>query len=106
MTEIETIKNMKKYIIGILFTLFIMTGCEKIYNEDPYIKESERLLVLEKAKTDTTSIYLESDNKFFVVKEGKIVKSGLLDILAVGATIIMVLVAFVIGLVAGLSSRQ
>ena len=50
----------------------IFTSCEVI-KSDPTLKESERIGVLEKAKTDTLNIYIEMDKKVYVVRENNIV---------------------------------
>lgn len=45
-------------------------------DDNPKLKESERIAVIMKAKTDTTSLFIQMDDKNYVVKEGAIIKAG------------------------------
>lgn len=60
---------MKKLLfIGIIFLLI---GCDSpTFTSDPSLKESERIAVLEKAKTDTTTILIKMDDKLYIVEKG------------------------------------
>ena len=62
---------MKKLVfIGIIF---LLSGCNNpTFKEDPSIKESERIAVLEKAKTDTLSIIIKIDDNLYIVEKGVI----------------------------------
>jgi hypothetical protein len=61
---------MKKliFIIGI----FLLTSCGDKFAPDPYLKESERIAVLEKAKTDTLTTIVEMDKNLYIIKDNKI----------------------------------
>jgi len=64
---------MKKLLILGLFALFLSSCDSDTFSEDPSLKESERIAVLQKAKTDTLLIAVDMDNHTYIVKEGKIV---------------------------------
>lgn len=64
---------MKKLLILLTF-LVIFTSCETpTFKDDPEMKESERIAVLEKVKTDTTTVVVEMDKYLYTVKNNKIV---------------------------------
>lgn len=86
--------------ILLIFGIFLLLiGCTSpTFTEDPSLKESERIAVLEKAKTDTLSTIVEMDNKYYIIKDNKIEKrtsklqndpflmfvSGVLTVLIIG----------------------
>lgn len=62
----------KLFIFGMLMMLI---GCTSpTFTEDPSLKESERIAVLQKAKVDTLSTIVEMDNKYYIIKDNKIEK--------------------------------
>lgn len=64
---------MKKLLF--LFTLVLLTSCNvNTFHTDPSVKESERIAVLEKAKTDTLTTVVQMDDYVYHVKDGKIVQ--------------------------------
>lgn len=60
-------------LILIIFTAILLSSCTlNTKKEDPYLKESERIAVLEKVKTDTTVVFITIDNKYYLVEKNKI----------------------------------
>lgn len=60
----------KLLIIGILF---LLSGCD-VFTEDPSLKESERIAIMTKVKTDSLTTAVELDNKVYLVKDNKVEK--------------------------------
>lgn len=66
---------MKKLLILGLFVLFLSSCTTNTFIEDPSLKESERIAVLEKAKTDTLIIAVSMDKSTYLIKDNKILLS-------------------------------
>lgn len=62
---------MKKLIILILFC-FLLIACTDTLKKDPSLKESERIALLQKAKTDTLTTVVEMDNSYYFIKDNKV----------------------------------
>ena len=55
----------------------IMSSCgTKTFKEDPELKESERIAVLEKAKTDSLTVIVKMDDSYYTVRNNQIVSKA------------------------------
>jgi len=67
---------MKKLYL-LVFMLLFLVSCESTMNDDPYLKESERVKLIEQAKTDTTKIFITIEDTHYVVEKDKVLyKTG------------------------------
>lgn len=62
---------MKNILIICLF-ISLLTGCGDKFTPDPSLKESERIAVLEKAKTDTLTTIVQMDDNLYIIRDNKI----------------------------------